>query len=75
MGGADLDGLAWRKSEKTWRKSEKSGPSGGNCVEVAALSSGVVVRDSKNPSGPVLLFSLDAWRSFLGSLRREEMTL
>jgi Domain of unknown function (DUF397). len=68
MGGADLNGLAWKKSAK-------SGPTGGNCVEVAALPSGVAVRDSKNPSGPVLLFSPDVWRSFLVSLRREEMTL
>lgn len=60
--------------EKAWRKSSHSGEEGGNCVEVAAFSNGVAVRDSKNPSGPVLVFPPDAWRSFLGSIRRGEVS-
>ncbi|MGY0464137.1 DUF397 domain-containing protein [Kitasatospora sp. cg17-2] len=55
-----------------WRKSSYSGPDGGDCVEVALASPspGVVpVRDSKDPSGPVLLFASAAWGSFLSALR------
>nr|WP_234325948.1 DUF397 domain-containing protein [Streptomyces sp. NRRL S-495] len=55
-----------------WRKSSYSGPDGGDCVEVALASPipGVVpVRDSKDPSGPVLLFPAAAWGSFLSALR------
>jgi hypothetical protein len=39
-----------------WRKSTHSGDTGGDCVEVADVSSAVAVRDSKYPDGPVLLF-------------------
>jgi len=50
----------------TWRKSSYSNEDGGDCVEVARTLSGVVpVRDSKDPDGPALLFSADAWSAFL----------
>ncbi|MEV7023363.1 DUF397 domain-containing protein [Kitasatospora sp. NPDC093558] len=50
-----------------WVKSRYSG-NGGNCVEVAPDFPGVVpVRDSKDPEGPALLFSSDAWRSFVAA--------
>ncbi|MBF6467765.1 DUF397 domain-containing protein [Nocardia beijingensis] len=45
----------------------KSSYSGGDkeCVEVAFLSNGsVAVRDSKNPFGPVLVFSSGDWSTF-----------
>ncbi|MFG1765746.1 DUF397 domain-containing protein [Micromonospora parva] len=49
-----------------WRKSTRSGDNGGNCVEVATNLPGVVaVRDSKDPAGPTLAFSHDAWRRWL----------
>jgi hypothetical protein len=38
-----------------WRKSSYSGSDNGNCVE---LSNGGAVRDSKNPTGPVLTVDL-----------------
>jgi Mrp family chromosome partitioning ATPase len=36
-----------------WRTSRRSG-NGENCVQLAVSSGGVLVRDSKNPTGPVL---------------------
>ncbi|GAA1389729.1 DUF397 domain-containing protein [Kitasatospora putterlickiae] len=65
MDGIDLSAVAWRKSSY-------SGGNGGDCIEVALASPapGVVpVRDSKDPSGPVLLFPSASWQSFLASLR------
>lgn len=57
-------------SQAVWKKSSRSGDSGGNCVEVAGNLPGVVaVRDSKNPTGPALLFSPDTWESFTDSLK------
>ncbi|MFF0155728.1 DUF397 domain-containing protein [Micromonospora sp. NPDC005203] len=51
-----------------WRKSTRSGDNGGNCVEVATNLPGVVaVRDSKDPVGPTLSFSHDAWRRLLST--------
>ena len=40
----------------TWRTSSYSGDTGGSCVEIAEVpSSTVAVRDSKNPTGPILI--------------------
>ena len=50
--------------ELKWRKSTRSGDSG-NCVEVANVPGGVLVRDSKNPQGALLRFSAKEWRAFL----------
>ena len=48
-----------------WRTSSYSGGSG-NCVEVAVarMESGVGIRDSKAPDGPVLAVAHQAWREF-----------
>lgn len=46
----DLAGLEFRKSSY-------SSSTGGNCIEVAASSRGMLVRDSKDTSGPVLRFA------------------
>ncbi len=44
-----------------------------NCVEVASLPRGEIgVRDSKDPRGPVLRFTSDEWRAFLGGARKGE---
>jgi hypothetical protein len=58
----ELDGL-------TWRTSSYSGSNGGNCIEVAAASDIVAVRDSKNPDGAVLAFGPQDWRRFTGQLK------
>ena len=56
----------------TWIKSSHSGPTGGNCVETAALPGrGVAVRDSRVPDGPALVFSAAAWGAFVGDLGRD----
>ncbi|MFB7029088.1 MULTISPECIES: DUF397 domain-containing protein [unclassified Streptomyces] len=53
-----------------WRKSSYSGTNGGDCVEVADGSPGVVpVRDSKNPAGPALVMGAEAWQAFVEGLR------
>ena len=58
-----------------WFKSSYSN-NGGACVEVAAnlaASRGVVpVRDSKDPSGPALVFPADAFASFVAGVKTGE---
>ncbi|GIM87780.1 DUF397 domain-containing protein [Salinispora arenicola] len=54
-------------SNARWKKSTRSGTS--ECVEVAGDLPGVVgVRDSKDPTGPALLFGPAAWRAFVAQL-------
>jgi Domain of unknown function (DUF397) len=48
----------------TWKKSSWSAHNG-NCVEVAALSASIGVRDSKDASSPILIFDRGAWSQFL----------
>ncbi|MCP3822534.1 DUF397 domain-containing protein [Streptomyces sp. A3M-1-3] len=48
-----------------WVRSSYSGPEGGQCVEwspaYAKTHQVVPVRDSKNPTGPVLMLSPEGW--------------
>jgi hypothetical protein len=46
-----------------WRKSRYSNGQN-NCVEIALIAESVGVRDSKNPAGPVLVFSGREWAAF-----------
>ncbi|WP_338089467.1 DUF397 domain-containing protein [Nocardia cerradoensis] len=42
----------------------------GDCVEVAHLTTGTVgVRDSKNPTGPALIFTPAEWDAFTTGLQ------
>jgi hypothetical protein len=44
----------------------------GQCVEMADLGDVVAVRDSKDPNGPVLLFTPGEWAAFLTGARDGE---
>ncbi|MFD1659540.1 DUF397 domain-containing protein [Streptomyces caeni] len=49
-----------------WSKSSYSGTNGGDCVEVAAGTDAVYVRDSKAvDDGPVLRVGRDEWAAFV----------
>ena len=54
-----------------WIKSSYSG-SNQNCVEVAGDGTRVLVRDSKDPGGPALIFTPDEWTAFLSAVHGGE---
>lgn len=59
-------------SEARWFKSSRSGGSK-ECVEVAFLGGGMVgVRDSKNPTGPALVFTPGEWEAFTAGVQDGE---
>ncbi|MQY18576.1 DUF397 domain-containing protein [Nocardia macrotermitis] len=59
----DLSGARWFKSSRSI--------GGKDCVEVAHLSEGMVgVRDSKNPTGPALIFTPSDWDTFTDRLAK-----
>ncbi|MGW1050400.1 DUF397 domain-containing protein [Streptomyces sp. NPDC001118] len=55
-----------------WRKSSYSGGSSGDCLEVndTAAPAHVPVRDSKNPTGPAVVFSAPVWAAFVGAVKK-----
>jgi hypothetical protein len=50
----------------TWQKSRRSNPSG-NCVELAELPgrAGIAMRNSRDPEGPVLVYTPDEIAAFI----------
>jgi hypothetical protein len=60
-------------SHARWRKSSFSGGGGSNCVEVADAGHTIVVRDSKDALGPVLVFGQHAWRQFAAKVKAERL--
>jgi hypothetical protein len=51
-----------------WRKSSHSSQDG-DCVEAASLGGITVIRDTKDPGGPVLAVTAGAWRSFTVTMK------
>ncbi|GGV69552.1 MULTISPECIES: DUF397 domain-containing protein [Streptomyces] len=79
----DLSTTEWHKSSYSgggggggnclevahWRKSTYS-DNAGNCLEFAPGHPTLVpVRDSKNPDGPKLVFTAEAWSAFVSGLK------
>jgi hypothetical protein len=59
-----VQGLAWRKAQ--------SSAGNGACVEAAAMDGMVAVRDPKEPSGPILVYTPKEWGAFLDGAKKGE---
>ncbi|RAY12877.1 DUF397 domain-containing protein [Actinomadura craniellae] len=57
----------------TWRKSSRSSGQGGQCVEVAALTSAVGIRDSKNPTLGHLTMRTEDFDALITRIKRGEL--
>jgi hypothetical protein len=58
-------------SNAVWRASSYSNAQGGECLQLADTLP--AVRDSKNPTGPALLFPARAWSGFLAALTSRDL--
>jgi hypothetical protein len=58
-----------------WQKSTRSGAYGDNCVEVAFIDEAIAVRDSKDTTGPVLVFTRGEWDAFVAGAKDGEFDL
>lgn len=77
--------IEWRKSSYSneqgncveiagnWRKSSYTADQG-NCVEAAHGEPGILVRDSKDPAGPVLRFGAAEWQTFTSDVKAGRYT-
>jgi Domain of unknown function (DUF397) len=54
-----------------WRKARLS-TTNGSCVEIASAAGKVAVRDSKDPSGPVLVYTPAEFSAFLDGAKKGE---
>jgi Domain of unknown function (DUF397) len=57
-------------TDLTWRKTSHSSNGGAECVEVVDHGHRVLVRDTKDRTGPMLRFTPGAWRRFADQVKR-----
>ncbi len=68
----ETKGLRVDLSRAVWHKSVRSGGNSDNCVEVAFVDDAIAVRDSKNPTGPALVYTREEWIAFIGGVKDGE---
>jgi hypothetical protein len=59
---ASVDGCT---PDLVWHKSTASANNTTGCIEAALNHKSVLIRDTKNRTGPILAFPHDEWRTFL----------
>jgi Domain of unknown function (DUF397) len=64
LSASEREGLAWRKAN--------SSTANGQCVEIASAAGNIAIRDSKDPDGPILVYTTSEFRAFLDGARNGE---
>jgi hypothetical protein len=55
-----------------WRKARRSAGNGA-CVEVVPVNGQIAVRDSMNPGGSRLQYSVQSWKVFVSTVKNEHI--
>lgn len=66
---------AFGKPGVAFKKSSFSGAGNPDCVEVGFVAAEILLRDSKDPDGPVLCFTTGEWAAFLAGVKAGEFEL
>ena len=61
------------RSALFWLKAQRSGANG-QCVEIASTVGKIAVRDSKDPNGPILVYTRTEFIAFVESARHGKLT-
>jgi hypothetical protein len=60
-------------AELVWRKASYC--ASGECIEVAQRDGVIILRDSTQPSGRMLYYATDRWRSFVRDVKAGELNV
>jgi hypothetical protein len=64
LSGSERSNLAWQKAQ--------SSTVNGQCIEIASTADKIAIRDSKDPNGPILVYTLAEFSAFLEGARNGE---
>jgi Domain of unknown function (DUF397) len=59
------------RADLIWVKAQHSG-SNGQCVEIASAAGRIAIRDSKDPNGPILVYTPGEFKAFLHGAQNGE---
>ena len=64
LNGSERQNLSWQKAQ--------SSTFDGQCVEIASIADKIAMRDSKDPDGPILVYTSAEFSAFLEGARNGE---
>jgi hypothetical protein len=64
LSASEREDLAWLKA--------RSSTANGQCVEIASAVGNIAIRDSKDPDGPILIYTRSEFGAFLEGARNGE---
>jgi Domain of unknown function (DUF397) len=64
LSDAERAGLSWIKAQSSTHN--------GACVEIASAAGRIAIRDSKDPDGPILVYTPTEFSAFLNGARNGE---